>query len=256
MRTSLRYAPLVLATLALVGSFTGVGQAARRALRGANGPGAVVRLDRHGRIPAKLLPRRVNAARLGGAPPSSFRGGCPEDTTEFDRWCVMNATVELERADIGKNDFAWAAQYCAHLGGYVPSASQLIGVADRIRLASTLDDSALNAAIDEDPSDGLKDRREMTSTLVTVAAGSSAAGSTGVTQGSTGDPRVGEPDPIPQSADPFPSTLQYVTVFDNGDKGGFGGSKPVSQTERFRCAFEKTETHTGSQSSSLHGGLR
>ncbi len=256
MRTSLRHAPLVLATLALVGSFTGVGEAARKILRDAHRPGAVVRLDRHGRIAASQLPRRVNAARLGGAPPSAYLGACPEDTVEFDRWCVMSATVQLDRADVGKNDLAWAQQYCAHIGGYVPSAGQLIGVADRIQLSGTLDDSELNAAIDEDPSDGLKDRREMTSTLVTVASGSSAAGSTGVTQGSTGDPRVGEPAPIPQPADPYPSTLQYVTVFDNGDKGGFGGSKPVSQPERFRCAFEKTESHTGSQISSLHGGLR
>jgi hypothetical protein len=32
-----------------------------------------------------------------------------------------------------------------------------------------------------------------------------------------------------------------VTVFDNGDKGGFAGSRPVSEPENFRCAFEKQQ---------------
>ena len=104
----------------------------------------------------------------------------------------------------------------------------------------------LTAATDLDPSDGLKDQREMSSTLITVASGSSAAGSMGVTQGSKGDPKTGEPDPVPVPADPLPSTLQYVTVFDNRNKGGFAGAKPVGQPERFRCAFNKAEGSRGS----------
>jgi hypothetical protein len=38
---------------------------------------------------------------------------------------------------------------------------------------------------------------------------------------------------------PEPETLQYVTVYSNGTKGGFAGSEPVSQPENFRCAFNK-----------------
>ncbi len=67
------------------------------------------------------------------------------------------------------------------------------------------------------------------------------AGSQGVSDGSRGDPRAGEPDPAPQPANPAPETLQYVTVYDNGDKGGFAGSRPVSQPEQFRCAFDKAQ---------------
>ena len=81
----------------------------------------------------------------------------------------------------------------------------------------------------------------MSSTLITTAAGSRAAGSQGVSDGSRGDPRQGEPDPVPQPANPSPDTLQYVTVYDNGDKGGFAGSKPVAETENFRCAFDKQQ---------------
>ncbi len=73
------------------------------------------------------------------------------------------------------------------------------------------------------------------------AAVASAAGSQGVSDGSRGDPRAGEPDPAPQPANPAPETLQYVTVYDNGDKGGFAGSRPVSQPEQFRCAFDKAQ---------------
>ena len=126
-------------------------------------------------------------------------------------------------------------------GGYVPAATELLAAADRVKLAGTIDDSPLTASIDEDKSDGLKDRREMSSTLATTSSGSSAAGSNGVTQGSKGDPRQGEPDPVPLPADPYPSTLQYVTVYDNRDKGGFAGSKPVTQPELFRCAFNKAQ---------------
>ena len=79
----------------------------------------------------------------------------------------------------------------------------------------------------------------MSATLITTAAGSDAAGSEGVSVGSTGDPRQGEPNPTPFPANPQPETLQYVTVYDNGNAGGFAGSEPVSRPENFRCAFDK-----------------
>ena len=62
-----------------------------------------------------------------------------------------------------------------------------------------------------------------------------------MTEGSLGDPKQGEPNPVPLPANPSPETLQYVTVYDNRDKGGFAGSKPVSQPELFRCAFDKKQ---------------
>ena len=42
-------------------------------------------------------------------------------------------------------------------------------------------------------------------------------------------------------ANPMPKSLQYVTVYDNGDQGGFAGSKPVSAPETFRCGFMKLQ---------------
>ena len=68
-----------------------------------------------------------------------------------------------------------------------------------------------------------------------------AAGSIGVTEGSRGDPKQGEPDPVPFPANPSPETLQYVTVYDNRNRGGFAGAKPVGQPENFRCAFDKEQ---------------
>jgi hypothetical protein len=35
----------------------------------------------------------------------------------------------------------------------------------------------------------------------------------------------------------MPDTLQYVTVYDNYNQGGFAGSEPVSTPENFRCGF-------------------
>ena len=68
-----------------------------------------------------------------------------------------------------------------------------------------------------------------------------------MSEGSKGDPKQGEPDPPPQPANPSPETLQYVTVYDNGDKGGFGGAKPVAAPELFRCVFSKTEQGAGEE---------
>ena len=116
-----------------------------------------------------------------------------------------------------------------------------------MKLASTIDDAAVTSSPDVDPTDGLKDRREMSSTLITTPAGSSAAGSQGVTEGSRGDPKAGEPDPVPLPANPCPQSLQYVTVYDNHDKGGFAGSKPVSAPETFRCAFIKAQGQSAAE---------
>ena len=34
---------------------------------------------------------------------------------------------------------------------------------------------------------------------------------------------------------------QRVTVYDNGDHGGFAGGEPVGKAELFRCAFDKAQ---------------
>lgn len=206
--------------------------------------GAVVRLARGGKIPAKLLPvapRAKRADRVGGRTAEDLSGSCPPEAVDLGTWCLSSAPYPLENDEIGKNDYLFATQTCVELGGWLPTAAQLVGAAPRVKLASTIDDAQLTALIDVDPTDGTKDRREMSSTLVTTAAGSSAAGSQGVTEGSLGDPKTGEPNPVPLPANPLPETLQYVTVYDNHDKGGFAGAKPVTQPETFRCAFSKLE---------------
>ena len=81
----------------------------------------------------------------------------------------------------------------------------------------------------------------MSSSLFTTTAGDSAAGSEGVSTGSLGDPRQAEPNPVPQPADPKPGSLDYVTVYDNRDLGGFAGGEPVGRAEKFRCAFNKVQ---------------
>jgi hypothetical protein len=211
-------------------------------------PGAVVRLNRHGKIPLAALPKvrgARNADRLAGRRASSYLDRCSPDTVELGTVCMMTNPYPLDNREVGRNDYFFATQRCTELGGYLPTAAQLIGAAERVKLASTIGDAQLTASIDLDPSDGLKDRREMSATLVTTAAGSRAAGSQGVSEGSRGDPRAGEPDPVPQPANPVPETLQYVTVYDNGDKGGFAGSKPVGQPELFRCAFNRAQGDAG-----------
>lgn len=244
-------AALVVSLLALVLSTTGLADAARHAVISAIAghqisskprPGALLVLDRHGKFPASAIPASGsvhNAKRLDGKTAEQIEPSCPPDTVDLGTWCLESTAFPLTNEELGKNNFIWASQKCEEEGGFLPSASMLVGAAARVKLESTIHDSQLTATIPLDPSRGLKDQREMSSTLVTTEAGSAAAGFEGVSEGSTGNPRQGQPNPIPLPADPLPESLQYVTVYDNGNKGGFAGSEPVMDPENFRCAYDK-----------------
>jgi hypothetical protein len=245
-------AALAISLIALVFSTTGLADAARHAVIAAIAghpisstprPGALLVLDRHGKFPASAIPSTGairNAKRLDGKTAEQLAPSCPPNTVDLGTWCLESAPFPLTNAELGKNNFIWASQKCEEEGGFLPSASMLVGGAARVKLESTIHDSPLTATINLDPSRGLKDEREMSSTLVTTEAGSAAAGFEGVSEGATGNPRQGQPNPIPLPADPLPESLQYVTVYDNGNKGGFAGSEPVANPENFRCAYDKT----------------
>ncbi len=209
----------------------------------------ILRLDRKAKFPVAAIPkvrRARNADRVGGRRVRGLLDRCAPETVDLGTFCLMSSPYPLERGDIGKNDYFFATQACVELGGYLPTAAQLIGAAPRVKLAGRADDNEVTASTDIDPTDGLKDRREMSSTLTTTASGARAAGSQGVSDVSRGDPRAGEPDPAPLPANPSPETLHYITVYDNADRGGFAGGKPVGQPELFRCAFNKAQGNSGS----------
>lgn len=240
-------AGLVLGVVAILLSTTGAADAARQRLVNVVStpkPRAVLRLNAQGKFPAKAIPtvaKARDADRVGGRRGRDLVAGCNAESVDLGTWCLHAQPYAVPNEDQGKNNYFYATQLCVEQGGYLPTAAQLLGAVKRVKLAGTIDDDRLTASIDEDATDGRRDRREMTSTLVTVQGGSSAAGSQGVTEGSRGDPRTGEPDPVPLPANPRPETLHYVTVYDNGDAGGFAGSRPVGQPELFRCAFDKAQ---------------
>ncbi len=240
---------LVVALVALVFSTTGLADAARRAVLSsiAGHPistqphaGGVLLLGRNRKFPASAIPTVHNASRLGGKTAEQISGSCPPATVDLESWCLDTAPYPLTNAEAGKNNYIWASKACVAEGGWLPSAAELLGAAERVKLESTIHDSPLTATVPLDPSRGLKDEREMSSTLVTTEAGSAAAGFEGVSEGATGNPRQGQANPIPLPADPLPESLQYVTVYSNGQKGGFAGSEPIIDPENFRCAFNKT----------------
>ena len=240
---------MVVALIALLLSSTGLADAARHAVINtlAGHPistkphaGGVLLLGKNRKFPASAIPTVKNASEIGGKAAAQLEGSCPPDTVDLGSWCLDTAPYPLTNADVGKNNFIWASKACEAEGGWLPSASELLGAASRVKLESTIHDSQLTATIDLDPSRGLKDERERSSTLITTEAGSAAAGFEGVSEGATGNPRQGQANPTPLPANPLPESLQYVTVYDNANNGGFAGSEPVINPEQFRCAFNKT----------------
>lgn len=239
---------MTIALIALVFSTTGLADAARTAVVSAISghpvsakpiAGGVLLLGKNRKFPASAIPTVKDASRVDGKSAEELAGTCPATSVDLGTWCLMTAPYPLSNADAGKNNYIWASKACEAEGGYLPSAAQLLGAAERVKLESTIHDSPLTATINQDPSRGLKDEREMSSTLVTTEAGSAAAGSEGVSEGATGDPRQGQANPVPLPANPMPESLQYVTVYSNGTKGGFAGSEPVGEAQNFRCAFNK-----------------
>ena len=202
-------------------------------------PGGVLLLGKNKKFTAAAIPTVKNANEVDGMT-ADVLSSCLPTTVDLGSWCLDTAPYPLTNKQTGENNWFWASQKCVEEGGFLPSAAELVGAAKRVKLESTINDSPLTATVEQDPTVGLKDQREMSSTLVTTQAGSDAAGSEGVTQGATGNPRTGEPNPVPLPAVPQPQTTQYVTVYSNGTKGGLAGSEPVSQPENFRCGFYKT----------------
>jgi hypothetical protein len=238
----------IIALIALVFSTTGFADAARNAVvRSIAGhpisskphAGGILLLGRNRKFPAAAIPTVQNASRVGGKTADELAGTCPPATVDLGSWCLDTAPYPLTKEQLGKNNYIFASKACEHEGGWLPSAAQLVGAADRVKLESTIHDSQLTATVNLDPTRGLKDEREMTSTLVTTEAGSAASGFEGVSEGATGNPRQGQANPTPLAANPLPESLQYVTVYSNGQKGGFAGSEPVANAENFRCAFNK-----------------
>jgi hypothetical protein len=251
-RRRLRRTPspaLVISLVALAFSTTGLADAARHAVTSAfeghpvsakPHAGGILLLGGNRKFPAAAIPTVSNANRVGGKTAEQLGGTCPPATVDLGSWCLDTAPYPVTNADAGKNNYVFASKACVAEGGWLPTAAQLLGAAARVKLESTIHDSQLTATIPLDPSRGLKDQREMTSTLVTTEAGSAAAGFEGVSEGSTGNQRQGQANPTPLPANPLPESLQYVTVYSNGEKGGFAGSEPVVDPENFRCAFNKT----------------
>jgi hypothetical protein len=221
-----------------LGAFVLSGVAESIAKRALPGPSlqprkfGILRLNRKKEFPASVLPSKVF-------------DHCSPETVKIGTVCMMTSPYPLQKDEVGRNDYFFATQKCAQLGGYLPTAAQLIGAAPRVKLAGRVDDNEVTASTDVDPTDGLRDRREMSATLTTTASGGRAAGSQGVSEGSRGDPKAGEPNPAPLPADPAPETLHYITVYDNGDHGGFAGGSPVGRPENFRCAFNFAQGKAG-----------
>ena len=91
-----------------------------------------------------------------------------------------------------------------------------------------------------DPSRGLLDQREMSSTLITTQAGSAAAGSEGVSEGATGNPRQGQAEPDPAARQPAAADAAVRDRLQQRPEGRLRRIGAGRQPENFRCAFNKS----------------
>ena len=158
---------MVVALIALVLSTTGAADAARHAVISefAGHPistkphaGGILLLGKNRKFPAAAIPTVKNANAVGGKTAADLEGTCPPDTVSLGSWCMETAPFPLTNADVGKNNFVWASKKCEEEGGWLPSASELLGAAARVRLESTIHDSLLTATVDEDPTRGSEGR--------------------------------------------------------------------------------------------------
>jgi hypothetical protein len=239
-------AALLVAVVALIFSMSGLSAGKERGKHpGKKSVAGVVRLNKKGKIPAKLIPTVAmskNSQKLAGSSKGKLTAACPvSDAIDLGSWCLEGSTYKVPQSEVGQNDYLYAAQKCVKEGGWLPTAAQLIGAAPEAALKSTINDDPGTSGASEFPeaSAGIKDEREMTGDLFTTAPGLRAAGSEGVSAGSKGTGNVGEPNPVPMPAEPLPETLAYVTVYDNHNIGGFAGGEPVGKAENFRCAYAK-----------------
>ena len=66
---------------------------------------------------------------MGGKTAAELEGDCPPDTISPAAAAGVwkRRTYPLTNADVGKNNFIWASKKCEEVGGWLPSASELIG---------------------------------------------------------------------------------------------------------------------------------
>jgi len=157
---------MTVALVALVFSTTGLADAARHAVISAlDGhpisatphAGGVLLLGQNRKFPAAAIPTVKDAARIDGKTAEELAGTCPPDTVDLGTWCLESAPYPLTNAEAGKNNYIWASKACEAEGGWLPTASQLIGAAARVKLESTIHDNPDTATVNQDPSRGLKD---------------------------------------------------------------------------------------------------
>jgi hypothetical protein len=178
--------------------------------------GGILLLGADRKFPAAAIPTSVDASRMDDKTVTELEPSCPPLTVDLGTWCLESAPYPVNDQNTGQNNWFWASQKCVEAGGFLPSTAELIGAARRVKLEGKIHENRDKATIEEDPAVGLKDQREMSSTLITTQGGSRAAGST---------------------SEPEPETAQYVTVYSNEQNGGLAGGEPVAKPENFRCGY-------------------
>ncbi len=152
---------MVVALVALVFSTTGLADAARHAV--------VSAIDGHP-ISATAARRRRAAARqeqevprlgdpdgqgrrAGGTarPPKNSPAPARRPPSIWVPGAWTRRPIRSRTHEAGKNNFIWASKACEAEGGWLPTASELLGAAERVKLESTIHDTPITATVEPGP---------------------------------------------------------------------------------------------------------
>ncbi|HEY8302994.1 MAG TPA: hypothetical protein VIG42_00250, partial [Solirubrobacteraceae bacterium] len=126
------HAALAISLIALVGSTTGLADAARKAVVSAIAghpisaqprPNGLLLLGKNRKFPASAIPTVKDAKTIAGKRLADIEPSCPPVTVDIGTWCLMTSPYPVTNAQAGQNNYFWASQACVKMGGFLPDAA-------------------------------------------------------------------------------------------------------------------------------------
>ena len=204
--------------------------------------GGILLLGSNRKFPASAIPTVQRTPRASAArPPSELAGTCPPARSTSARGAWTPRPSRSPRNSSARTTSSSPARACEKEGGWLPSASELLGAAERVKLESTIHDSQLTATINLDPTRGLKDEREMSSRWSRPKRARPRRASRASAKAPPATRARARPTRSPLPGQP---AARIAAVRDRlqqrARRAASRARSPSTNPENFRCAFNKT----------------